>query len=167
MDTFKKTVGLTDEEDDDKKGILSSFGDDFKRVTKMSWTNRLIGFGICSGLAALFIVLGCILAFFNKAVFAVLFTSGMILAVAGTFFLADPIKQVKNIVQPQRIIAVIALTLAFVLTFCAVFWWDLAGLAFLFAAIQVICFIWYCITYIPYAQTCITKSCATLFTGCC
>ena len=40
------------------------------------------------------------------------FTSGMILAVVGTFFLADPIKQVKNIVQPQRIIAVIALVVS-------------------------------------------------------
>ena len=49
------------------------------------------------------------MAFFNKAVFAVFFTCGMLLAVAGTFFLADPIKQLKNIIQPQRIIAVIAL----------------------------------------------------------
>ena len=51
----------------------------------------------------------CIMAFFNKVVFAVFFTCGMILAVVGTFFLADPIRQIKSILQPQRIIAVIAL----------------------------------------------------------
>ena len=49
------------------------------------------------------------MAFFSKVVFAVFFTCGMLLAVAGTFFLADPIKQLKNIIEPQRIIAVIAL----------------------------------------------------------
>ena len=54
----------------------------------------------------------CIMAFFSKVVFAVFFSSGMLLAVAGTFFLADPIKQLKNIIEPQRIIAVIALVVS-------------------------------------------------------
>ena len=52
------------------------------------------------------------MAFFNKVVFAVFFTCGMIVAVVGTFFLADPIKQIKNIIEPQRIIAVIALVVS-------------------------------------------------------
>ena len=73
------------------------------------------------------------MAFFDKVVFAIFFTCGMILAVLGTFFLADPIKQIKNIIQPQRIIAVIALLVSVICSCVLVTWTHMICLIHVYA----------------------------------
>ncbi|XP_039240578.1 vesicle transport protein SFT2A isoform X2 [Pipra filicauda] len=74
-----------------------------------------------------------------------------------TCFLMGPLKQLKAMFDPKRLIATIVMLLCLVLTLCAVFWWDKKGLAMLFCILQFLAMTWYSLSYIPFARDAVIK----------
>jgi len=131
----------------------------------MTYKQRLIGFGSCLGLALLFCHLSMLflpsLAVI-PAGFAVPYTFGNILAVCSTGFLVGPLRQLKMMLNPTRIIASIIYVLALALTLVAAFVLDSKFLVLVAVIVQFCAIIWYCLSYIPFARQ-IAK---TMFNSC-
>ncbi|XP_018408010.1 PREDICTED: vesicle transport protein SFT2A-like [Nanorana parkeri] len=89
--------------------------------------------------------------------FAVFFTLGNVAALASTCFLMGPVKQLKKMFEPTRLIATVVMLLCLICTLCAVFWWQKKGLALLFCILQFLAMTWYSISYIPFARDAIIK----------
>ncbi|XP_042746794.1 vesicle transport protein SFT2A isoform X2 [Tympanuchus pallidicinctus] len=94
--------------------------------------------------------------------FAVFYTLGNIAALASTCFLMGPLKQLKTMFEPKRLVATLVMLLFLVLTLCAVFWWNKKGLALIFCILQFLAMTWYSLSYIPYARDAVIKC----FTSC-
>ncbi|XP_064014296.1 vesicle transport protein SFT2A isoform X4 [Pogoniulus pusillus] len=74
-----------------------------------------------------------------------------------TCFLMGPVKQLKAMFEPKRLIATIVMLLCLLLTLCAVFWWNKKGLAVLFCILQFLAMTWYSLSYIPFARDAVIK----------
>uniref|UniRef100_A0A4W6G5Z1 Vesicle transport protein n=1 Tax=Lates calcarifer TaxID=8187 RepID=A0A4W6G5Z1_LATCA len=74
--------------------------------------------------------------------FAIFYTLGNIAALASTCFLMGPLKQLKRMFEPTRLIATIVMLLCLILTLCAVFWWHKKGLAIIFCILQFLAMTW-------------------------
>ncbi|XP_023964251.2 vesicle transport protein SFT2A isoform X2 [Chrysemys picta bellii] len=94
--------------------------------------------------------------------FAVFYTLGNIAALASTCFLMGPVKQLKKMFEPTRLIATIVMLLCLIFTLCAVFWWGKKGLALLFCILQFLAMTWYSLSYVPFARDAVIKC----FTSC-
>ncbi|XP_010128448.1 PREDICTED: vesicle transport protein SFT2A-like [Chlamydotis macqueenii] len=68
-----------------------------------------------------------------------------------------PLKQLKAMFEPKRLIATVVMLLFLVLTLCAVFWWNKKGLAVLFCILQFLAMTWYSLSYIPFARDAVIK----------
>lgn len=130
----------------------------------LSFSTRLKWFIICFAAGILCSILGTALLFLPKAgikLFAVFYTLGNIAALSSTCFLMGPVKQLKRMFEPTRLIATILVLLFLVLTLCAVFWWNKKGLAIIFCILQFLAMTWYSISYIPFARDAVIKCCTT------
>ncbi|KAA0717582.1 Vesicle transport protein SFT2A SFT2 domain-containing protein 1 [Triplophysa tibetana] len=90
-------------------------------------------------------LMGTALLFLPKAgikLFAVFYTLGNIAALSSTCFLMGPLKQLKRMFEPTRLIATIVMLLCLVLTLCAAFWWQKKGLAIIFCIMQFLAMTW-------------------------
>ncbi|KAM6368390.1 vesicle transport protein SFT2A isoform 4-T5 [Alca torda] len=74
-----------------------------------------------------------------------------------TCFLMGPLKQLKAMFEPKRLVATVVMLLFLVLTLCAVFWWNKKGLAVLFCILQSLAMTWYSLSYIPFARDAVIK----------
>ncbi|KAG8583119.1 hypothetical protein GDO81_008286 [Engystomops pustulosus] len=74
-----------------------------------------------------------------------------------TCFLMGPLKQLKKMFEPTRLIATIVMLLCLVCTLCSVFWWQKKGLALLFCILQFLAMTWYSISFIPFARDAVIK----------
>eukprot|EP01127_Copromyxa_protea_P008327 TRINITY_DN1913_c0_g1_i2.p1 TRINITY_DN1913_c0_g1~~TRINITY_DN1913_c0_g1_i2.p1 ORF type:complete len:105 (-),score=12.15 TRINITY_DN1913_c0_g1_i2:32-346(-) len=88
----------------------------------------------------------------NFIPFAVLYSVGNILTLLSTGFLIGPVTQMKQMVDPNRLVATIVFVVSLALTLVAAIWWKKAFLCILFVVIQSLAFIWYSISYIPFAR---------------
>ncbi|XP_067845192.1 vesicle transport protein SFT2A isoform X2 [Heptranchias perlo] len=95
------------------------------------------------------------------SLFAIFYTTGNIAALASTCFLMGPMKQLKKMVDPNRLAATIVMLLCFILTLCAVFWWHKKGLALVFCILQFLATTWYSLSYIPFARDAVIKCCTS------
>ncbi|EDL39237.1 SFT2 domain containing 2, isoform CRA_d, partial [Mus musculus] len=73
-----------------------------------------------------------------------------------TVFLMGPLKQLKRMFEPTRLIATILVLLCFALTLCSAFLWN-KGLALIFCILQSLALTWYSLSYIPYARDAVKK----------
>lgn len=158
MDSLKKAFSKS--EQTESEAFLSAID-----VKKLGWKKRLIGFSICVGLAALFAILGCAIAYVSVATFAVLFSVATICGVASTFFIVGPINQVlslfdrgKMVTTIIRIVAIVVLLFCVVMAFLLVFLWKQGGVAILFCIFQFLAIAAYGLTFLPFAETMI-KGC--------
>ncbi|KAL5457336.1 hypothetical protein EMCRGX_G034584 [Ephydatia muelleri] len=158
MDSLKKAFSKN--EQTETEAFLSAID-----VKKLGWKNRIIGFSICVGLAALFAILGCGIAYVSVAAFAVLFSVATICGVASTFFIVGPINQVlslfdrgKMVSTIIRIVAIVILLFCVVMAFLLVFLWSKGGVAILFCIFQFLAIASYGITFLPFAEQMI-KTC--------
>jgi len=127
----------------------------------LSFKNRIIGFGICMGLALFFCILSIFFVAslaFNPSGFAVPYTFGNILALGGTFFIVGPCRQIRMMFKPDRIVATLIYIAAMAGTLWAAFGAHSGILVLLFVIIQFCAITWYVLSYIPYARTCV-KNC--------
>ncbi|XP_054242621.1 vesicle transport protein SFT2B [Indicator indicator] len=136
-------------------------------VPSLSWGTRMKGFVACFAMGCLFSILGsCLLWAPRKGLtlFAVFYTLGNIASIGSTLFLMGPMKQLKRMFEPTRLIATTVMLLCLVLTLCSAFWWHKQGLVLLFCILQFFALAWYSISFIPFARDAVKKCVAVCLT---
>ncbi|XP_019404386.1 PREDICTED: vesicle transport protein SFT2B isoform X1 [Crocodylus porosus] len=157
MDKLKRVLSGQDAEE---SGVMSEVMD----ATTLSWGTRVKGFIACFAIGILCSILGtCLLWVPRKGLilFAVFYTLGNIASIGSTVFLMGPMKQLKRMFEPTRLIATVVMLLCFVLTLCSAFWWHNKGLALIFCILQCFALAWYSISFIPFARDAV-KKCASV-----
>uniref|UniRef100_A0A8V0XRL3 Vesicle transport protein n=1 Tax=Gallus gallus TaxID=9031 RepID=A0A8V0XRL3_CHICK len=151
MDKLKRVLSGQDAEE---PGALAEVID----ATSLGWGTRVKGFVACFALGCVFSVLGsCLLWVPRKGLilFAAFYTLGNIASIGSTLFLMGPVKQLKRMFEPTRLIATVVMLLCLILTLCSAFWWRKEGLALLFCILQF--FALACISFIPFARDAVKK----------
>ncbi|KAI1887229.1 hypothetical protein AGOR_G00204050 [Albula goreensis] len=153
MEKLRRVLGGQDEEGD--QGGLTEVLD----TTTLSYSTRIKFFIICFASGILCSILGTALLFLPKGMqlFAVFYTLGNISALLSTCFLMGPMKQLKRMFEPTRLLATCVMLLCLILTLCSVFWWHKKGLAIIFCILQFLAMSWYSISYIPFARDAVMK----------
>jgi len=101
----------------------------------------------------------------NPSAFAVPYTLGNILALCSTGFLVGPMRQLKMMLKPTRLIATIVYVAALVLTLVAAFVIGSSLLVLLAVIIQFCALVWYCLSYIPFARQMCSGLCSNLMSS--
>ncbi|CAI5653817.1 unnamed protein product [Oreochromis niloticus] len=153
MDKLRRV--LSGREDNEELGLTAQVLD----ASTLSYSTRVKWFVICFAAGILCSILGTALLFLPNGLklFAVFYTLGNVAALASTCFLMGPLKQLKRMFEPTRLIATIVMLLCLVLTLCSVFWWGKKGLAIIFCILQFLAMTWYSISYIPFARDAVIK----------
>lgn len=154
MDKLRRV--LSGQEDNEELGLTAQVLD----ASTLSYSTRVKWFAICFAGGILCSILGSALLFLPGAgikLFAVFYTLGNIAALSSTCFLMGPLKQLKRMFEPTRLIATIVMLLCLALTLCSVFWWGKRGLAIIFCILQFLAMTWYSISYIPFARDAVIK----------
>jgi len=133
-------------------------GENSSLCPSMSFKDRMIGFGVCTGVGIMLSIGGTINMFFlNYTAFGVLYSLGTITSLIGTGFLRGPLKQLKALTDTSRLVAVLVMFLMIALTICASVWWQVGILALIFCVLQFLAYMWYCLSFIPYGRDGVTK----------
>ncbi|XP_067845191.1 vesicle transport protein SFT2A isoform X1 [Heptranchias perlo] len=146
-------------QEDEEQGLTAQVLDS----SSLSFGTRVKWFAICFAVGVCCSILGTALLWLPKGIslFAIFYTTGNIAALASTCFLMGPMKQLKKMVDPNRLAATIVMLLCFILTLCAVFWWHKKGLALVFCILQFLATTWYSLSYIPFARDAVIKCCTS------
>ncbi|XP_075720447.1 vesicle transport protein SFT2A isoform X1 [Rhinoderma darwinii] len=142
--------------EDEERGLTAQVLDS----SSLSFGTRVKWFAICFVSGIVFSILGTALLWIPRAglkLFAVFYTLGNIAALSSTCFLMGPLKQLKKMFEPTRLIATIIMLLCLICTLCAVFWWEKKGLAVLFCILQFLAMTWYSLSFIPFARDAVVK----------
>ncbi|XP_060090596.1 vesicle transport protein SFT2B [Heteronotia binoei] len=129
-------------------------------ASSLSWSTRIKGFIACFAIGVLCSILGTCLLWVPKKgliLFAVFYTLGNISSLGSTIFLMGPMRQLKRMFEPTRLIATIVMLLCLILTLCSAFQWHNKGLALIFCVLQFFALAWYSISYIPFARDAVKK----------
>ncbi|KAM6280867.1 vesicle transport protein SFT2A [Porphyrio hochstetteri] len=140
-------------QDDEEQGLTAQVLD----ASTLSFGTRVKCFAVCFIAGIVCSILGTALLPKGIKFFALFYTLGNISALASTCFLMGPLKQLKAMFEPKRLIATLLMLLFLVLTLCAVFWWKKTGLAVLFCILQFLAMTWYSLSYIPFARDAVIK----------
>ncbi|XP_073483698.1 vesicle transport protein SFT2A isoform X5 [Aquarana catesbeiana] len=125
--------------EDEERGLTTQVLDS----TSLSFGTRVKWFAVFFTLGIAFSILGSALLWVPGAgikLFAVFYTLGNVAALTSTCFLMGPVKQLKKMFEPTRLIATVVML------------WQKKGLAFLFCILQFLAMTWYSISYIPFAS---------------
>ncbi|XP_026578191.1 vesicle transport protein SFT2B isoform X2 [Pseudonaja textilis] len=148
MDKLKRVLSGQDAED---PGPLAEIAD----ATSLSWSTRLKAFIACFIIGVVCSVMGSFLLWVPKKgpiLFGVFYTLGNISSLGSTVFLMGPMKQLKRMFEPTRLIATILML------------WHNKGLTILFCILQFFALAWYSISYIPFARDAVKKCFAACLT---
>ncbi|KAH9408751.1 Vesicle transport protein [Tyrophagus putrescentiae] len=104
-------------------------------------------------LSLLLDIIGIALITINIKSFAALFTLGTLCMLFSIMFLVGPMEQIKAMVQLTRVLASLTLLLCIVLTLVSALHWRKSMLAIIFCIGQFAAFLWYALSYVPYAGT--------------
>mmetsp|Transcript_20673 Transcript_20673/g.63898 ORF Transcript_20673/g.63898 Transcript_20673/m.63898 type:complete len:128 (-) Transcript_20673:140-523(-) len=93
----------------------------------------------------------------NPTPFAVMYSIGNIIAICGSFFLAGPKKQLKNMFAKTRIVATVVYLTSIVMTLFVALYDKIpdklqVALILLLILVQFLALTWYFLSYIPYAR---------------
>ncbi|CAO1632464.1 unnamed protein product [Sympodiomycopsis kandeliae] len=125
---------------------------------------RLIGFVSCTIGGFALSLIGSILLFVGAlAIFAVLYSVGILVGLVGTGFLIGFLKQCKMMFKPVRIVATIILFVAFAMVWIAAFAIHSEILALVFVIVLWLAYLWYCLSYIPYARDAVKGAVSRVF----
>nr|XP_033793184.1 vesicle transport protein SFT2A isoform X1 [Geotrypetes seraphini] len=145
--------------EDEEQGLTAQVLDS----STLSFGTRVKWFAICFVSGVVCSILGTGLLFLPNGtkMFALFYTLGNIAALASTCFLMGPLKQLKKMFEPTRLIATVVMLLCMVCTLCAALWWGKKALAVIFCIFQFIAMTWYSLSYIPYARDAVMKCCTS------
>ncbi|KAL3521634.1 hypothetical protein ACH5RR_019783 [Cinchona calisaya] len=136
--------------------------DEPEGLCQLSPTQRICGFAACllAGLVCMFLSM---IVFVKPIKFALLFTFGNILAVGSTAFVIGPAQQMRMMLDPVRIFATsIYVGFVVVALICALL--IHSKILTIIAIICEICaFIWYSLSYIPFARRMVSEVTVRLF----
>uniref|UniRef100_A0A452H1E2 Vesicle transport protein n=1 Tax=Gopherus agassizii TaxID=38772 RepID=A0A452H1E2_9SAUR len=106
--------------EDEEQGLTAQVLD----ASTLSFGTRVKWFAICFATGIFCSILGTAFLWLPSGLklFAVFYTIGNISALASTCFLMGPVKQLKKMFEPTRLIATIVMLLCLICTLCAVFW---------------------------------------------
>ncbi|XP_077342664.1 vesicle transport protein SFT2A isoform X2 [Lithobates pipiens] len=140
---------------DKLRRVLNGHEDEERGLTTQVLDSTSLGFGTRVKWFAVFFTLGIAFSILGSALlwvpgagiklFAVFYTLGNVAALTSTCFLMGPVKQLKKMFEPTRLIATVVML------------WQKKGLAFLFCILQFLAMTWYSISYIPFARDAIIK----------
>ncbi|KAI8816081.1 Got1/Sft2-like family-domain-containing protein [Fimicolochytrium jonesii] len=120
---------------------------------ELSRTQRFYGFGICFGLGFLISALSTLLLWTgNIGGFAVLYTAGNVVSLAGTGFLIGFKSQIKKMFDASRLTASIIFLLSMIATLVVAFTLKNVLVTIIFCFIQFLALLWYSLSYIPFAR---------------
>lgn len=88
--------------------------------------------------------------------FVVCLSLGTMTMLVSTLFLLGPVQQCKRIVHPSRLLAFGLFIMFWILAVIAGFKHKTFA-AVLFAVLEMLAFVWYALSYIPYARTLILR----------
>eukprot|EP01111_Echinosteliopsis_oligospora_P010863 TRINITY_DN3451_c0_g1_i2.p1 TRINITY_DN3451_c0_g1~~TRINITY_DN3451_c0_g1_i2.p1 ORF type:complete len:155 (-),score=5.35 TRINITY_DN3451_c0_g1_i2:6-470(-) len=131
--------------------------DDEDDSYSMSAKQRIIGFFIC-------LLIGVALSFlsfaflFDPTSFALCYTLGNIVMLLSTAFMVGPVKQIKNMFAPTRILCTIVFIAFMIFTIVCVFKDLPVILTIISLLIQIAALVYYIFSYIPYGRSCIRNS---------
>lgn len=131
----------------------------------LTLTERLVAFAAC---VCIGIVLD-ILAWFSvlkiiagkPQTFAICFSLGILVSMAGSGFLIGFKRQCRMMFKPSRFITTIIFLSALVLTLVSALVLKSRLLTFIFMLVEIVAYIWYVISYLPFAQRLVIKFCGT------
>jgi len=104
FDRFRRSPASGDTESQQEIAVEG----DSSSLTDLSWEMRIYCFGGCLILSLMTSILGSPFVFVGKwAEFAVMTSLGAVISIIGTFFLSNPISQLKKMFEPKRLIATI------------------------------------------------------------
>jgi hypothetical protein len=139
-------------------------GDEFNfgKYFKLSYEQRLYGFGIFAIIGILLSFIGTLTLFSMQLVtFAILYTLGKISMVLATLFLFGPMNQLKSMCSSvHRGISVAVYFTMLILVLVVAFTLKNPVLCIVLVIFETIAYLWYTITSIPGGQFC-CKSCFT------
>lgn len=160
MKGFRRLVNGEESQDEETKYL-----EELKQCCKLSYRERLYGFATC------FVVGFCLTMLSSFYIwdisthperFAITYTLGNIVGLAGTGFLIGPVRQIKGMFKETRVIA----TCVFLAAMGATLYFALgpkkAGLVLICIIVQFLAFAWYCASYIPFARRCIKKTLSSM-----
>jgi hypothetical protein len=96
---------------------------------------------------------------FDVVAYAILYSLGQIISIAGTCFLSTPAGHCKDMMKKHRIIPSSIYILSIILTIVIAVATQIPGLVILFLIIQVFAYYWYTISFIPFGQKIVKKLC--------
>ncbi|KAH7889914.1 SFT2-domain-containing protein [Phlebopus sp. FC_14] len=133
-------------------------GDSAFKFLGLTRTQRLYGFIGCLIIGFVLSILGSILLFVGQlGSFAVLYTIGVIVSLAGTGFLIGFATQIKLMFKPVRLVATIVFLGSIGLVFVGAFVLGNEVLCIIFVIIEYLAYTWYSLSYIPYARSAVLK----------
>ncbi|KAI0306775.1 SFT2-domain-containing protein [Multifurca ochricompacta] len=133
-------------------------GDSAFKALGLTRTQRLYGFAGCYAIGFVLSVLGTVMFFIGGlASFSVLFALGTVVSLIGTGFLIGFLKQTKLMFKPVRVLATIVFLAMIVMIFIAAFVLSNGTLCIIFVICEYLAFLWYTLSYIPYARTAVLK----------
>uniref|UniRef100_A0AAY5K9Q5 Vesicle transport protein n=1 Tax=Esox lucius TaxID=8010 RepID=A0AAY5K9Q5_ESOLU len=146
MDKLRSMIG--GREDGEESGLTAQVLD----ASTLSYSTRVKWFVICFAAGILCSIMATALLFLPNGtkLFAVFYTLGNLAALSSTCFLMGPLKQLKRMFEPTRLIATLVML------------WNKKPLAIIFCILQFLAMTWYSISYIPFARDAVMK----VFTSC-
>jgi hypothetical protein len=93
----------------------------------------------------------------GTASFAVLYGLGTVVSLIGTGFLIGFKKQTKLMFKPVRIVASVVFLAMVVMIFISAFVLNNSTLCIIFVVLEYLAFLWYTLSYIPYARTAVLR----------
>nr|XP_043875858.1 vesicle transport protein SFT2B-like isoform X2 [Solea senegalensis] len=156
MDKLRKVLkGEDEDENTDGAGVLERVNE----ASTLGWGTRVRGFLVCLVLGAFFCVLATFMLWipgFGLAVFVVFYTIGNICALTSSMFLVGPCRQLRSMCAKERALATVLMV---VRTHTHTHWTNFT-LALIFCILQILAFIWYGLSYVPYARETFVKVCS-------
>lgn len=110
------------------------------------------------------LVVSLVFAFsgFDVVAYAILYSIGQIISIAGSCFLSTPSGHMKDMMKKHRIIPSILYFSSIILTIVVAVVTKIHGLVLLFLIIQIIAYYWYTISFIPFGQKIVKRLCKCL-----
>ncbi|KAH9997502.1 SFT2-domain-containing protein [Russula vinacea] len=133
-------------------------GDSAFHALGLTRTQRLYGFAACYLAGLVLSVLGTVMFIIGgTASFAVLYALGTVVSLIGTGFLIGFKKQLKLMFKPVRVVASIVFLVMVIMIFISVFVIGSSTLCIIFVVLEYLAFLWYTLSYIPYARTAVLR----------
>lgn len=146
---------------------MFSFGDNNPTLCgDLTYKTRIIGFLACSitgWLLSLIITFVFIFSQFNIATYAILYSLGQVLNIAGSCFLSTPEGQIKAMKKKHRLIPSLVYVGLIILTLVIAIATDIKGLVLFLVVLQVFAYYWYTISFIPFGNKILKKLCSSCF----